>query len=211
MIKIIFHPVTITVCICLLIISCGKHIYVLNGNEINKYAAAAKEPGRGVFVVYDNGDTIKGAALKTRHNILNGKKEWEIDGKAIPLEHIVAYQDEYGYRMGEYSRVLRGKMNLYFHQVDNSRLVTHYNSNTKSFKSDVTGHVETSFFIGKGDVINPTDYTSVYQALQNCPPALKQLEIEFGGSVYKRNPRYPINDYRALIRIVKNFNDNNCN
>ncbi len=210
MIKILLPAATITCGLCMLLVSCGKHIYMMKGKEINNYAANARETRPRVFVVYENGDTLKGAVLKKHHNVLNGKDAWALDGKDIPLEHIRSYQDEHGYRLGSYSRLLKGKLSFYLYQVDNSRLVTHYRESSKTFVTETSGSTQTTFYMGFTEDIQLITYTSLTQMMKNCQPATKQIDTEFGGGVWKRNPSYGINDYRALIRIINVYN-NRCN
>jgi len=47
-----------------ILFSCGKHVYVLNVNELNKLATAARNPEIGAFVIYNTGDNVKGKVLK---------------------------------------------------------------------------------------------------------------------------------------------------
>lgn len=135
---------------------------------------------------YDN-DTIKGAVLKKHHNILNGKDAWALNGKDIPLEHIHSYQDEYGYRLGSYSRLLKGKLSLYLYQVDNSRLVSHYKESSKTFVTEMSGSTETTFYMGLNEDIQLITYSSLTQMMKNCQPAIKQIDTEFGTGVWKKN------------------------
>ncbi len=209
MIKISLQAVVIISGLCILTSSCGKHIYILSGKEINRYAEKAKEPDLKSFVEYNNGDTIKGASLKKKHNKLTGKDTWLMDDKEIPLNDIKSYQDNYGYRIDNYSRIVKGKMSLYMHQVDNTRLVTTYNSSTMTFGSHVAGSTQTSFYMDPAGQIQVITLNSLTQAMKNCESASKQVTEEFKNTAWQKTPSYPINDYRALIRIINIYN--NCN
>src|SRR5258706_1121391 len=195
--------------LCMLSMSCGKHIYILSNKEISRYAEKAKEPNLGSFVAYNNGDTIKGVSLKKKHNMLNGKDTWVMDDKEIPLKDIKSYQDNDGYRFDNFSRIIKGKMNLYMYQVDNSRLVTTYNSSTMTYGSHSTGSTQTTFYIDMEGKIQVITLNSLTQAMKNCQPAAKQVTEEFKSTTWQKNPSFPINDYRALIRIINIYN--NCN
>ena len=201
-------PITIIGGLCIFIISCGKHVYMMSAKEINGYAVNARESRPKAFVVYNNGDTLKGTVLKKRKNIVSGKDTWALDGKDIPLENIHSYQDEYGYRLGNYSRMLKGKLSLYVHQVDNTRLVTNYSESSKTYQSKMTGSTETTFYMGLHENIQVITYNSLTQMMKDCPPAIKQIDTELGGGMFKKKPAAPVNDYRALIRIFNIYN--NC-
>jgi hypothetical protein len=210
MIKFFLLAVVIMSGICLLTISCGKHIYIMKGKEINRYGKKAKDPDLLSFVEYNNGDTIKGKELREKHNVLNGKDTWLMDGKEIPLENIKSYQDKYGYRRGDFSRIVNGKMSLYLYQVDNSRLVTHYSSPAKAYKTEMQGGTQTTFYIERAGTMETVTFNFLNQVMVDCQPAAKQVDEEFRNTVWKRKPGYPINDYRALIRIINIYNGN-CN
>ncbi len=209
MIKRFLPAVVIISGLCILTTSCGKHIYVLSGKEINRYAEKAKEPNLKSFVEYNNGDTIKGASLEKKHNKLTGKKTWLMDDKEIPLNEIRSYQDNYGYRIDKYSRILKGKMSLYLYQVDDSRLVTTMNTSTLTSSSHMEGGTHTSFYMELAGPIQVITLNSLNQAMKNCQSAIKQVNEEFKNTAWQKNPSYPINDYRALIRIINIYN--NCN
>lgn len=194
--------------VCIVCISCGKHLYVMNAGEINNYAKNAKEPGLQCFVEYKNGDTIKGTNLVKKHNRLNGKDRWLMDDKEIPTDNVITYQDKYGYRTGNYSRFLKGKISLYLYQVDNSRLVTTYSESSKMYGSKMTGSTHTTFYMEFEGRIQSITLNSLKEILKACQPALNQVDEEFKSTVWKKNPTYEINDYRALIRIIKVYN--NC-
>ena len=194
--------------ICFVCISCGKHFYVLNTREINTYAKNAKEPGLQCFVEYKNGDTIKGTYLVRKHNHLKERDRWLMDDKEIAVDNVITYQDKYGYRRGNYSRLLKGKISLYLYQVNDSRLVVTYSESAKMFGSKMTGGTHTTFYIEIDGRIESITLHSLLERLKPCKPALNQVEEEFKNTVWKKNPDYEINDYRALIRIITVYN--NC-
>ena len=181
----------------------------MSGKEINGYAANAREVRPQAFVVYENDDTIKGAVLKKRRNIVSGKDTWALDGKDVPLEHIHSYQDEHGYRIGNYSRMLKGKLSMYVFQVDNTRLVTNYSESSKTYVSKMTGSTETTFYMSPDQNIQLITCNSLTQMMKDCQPAIKQIATEFAGGRWQKNPSIAINDYRALIRVFNIYNK--CN
>jgi hypothetical protein len=177
----------------------------MSSKEINRYALEAKEPSPEIFIVYKNGDTLKGIELKKKHNRINGKITWLLDGKSVPLDNIYCYQDKYGYRLKGVGRIIKGKMNMYVDRVDNSSMAT-YHSSTNSFSQQVS--TATSFYMGKGEYIEPITFNSITTAMGDCPAASKQIVTEFQNTVWKKRPNIAINDYRALIRIIEIYN--NC-
>ena len=190
----------------ILMISCGKHIYVMSYKELNGHALSARESRPKAFVVYNNGDTLKGNVLKKKRNVISGKDTWTLDGKDIPLESIHSYQDEFGYRLGNYSRIVKGKLSMYAHQVDDTRIITNYSESSKTFKSQTVGRIETTFYMGFDQNIKVITYNSLKETMQDCQPAMNQIKTELDGGMFKKRPTYPVNDYRALIRIFEIFN-----
>ena len=195
---------------CLLLTGCGKHIYVLNTSELNRYAKEAMETSPQVFVVYANGDTLKGASIRKHNNVITGKSTWMLDDKLLRVDSIKAYQDQYGYRQGIYSRVTKGYISLYTYQDDDSRLRTSYSASKMEFKTDMTGGIHTSFYMGHGESIQRVTLNSLKLMMKNCPMASSQIPIEFNHTMWNKSPNENINDYRALIRILTLFNENNC-
>ena len=194
--------------VCAVCLSCGKHIYILSPKEINNYAKNAKEPDLQCFVEYKNGDSIKGTSLTRKHNHLNGKYTWLMDDKEISGDNLNTYQDKYGYRKGDYSRLLKGKISLYLYQTDDSRLVSTYNASTKMYGSKMVGGTHTTFYIESAGRIQSVTFNSLKEILKACQPALNQVDEEFKNTIWKKQPTYEINDYRALIRIINEYN--NC-
>jgi hypothetical protein len=183
--KLLIQPLAIITIIFLA--SCGKHTYIIKASEINRYAKAAKEDSPAAFVVYKNGDTLKASSVKKKRSVINGKESWVADGKKISPDNIVAYQDKYGYRQGEYSRLLKGRMNMYVQQIDNSSLQQRYNSVTKQYESTMVGHTQTSFFMGEGSAMESVTFNTLTKAMSKCPDAARQMQTEFGNSVWKKD------------------------
>jgi hypothetical protein len=226
--KLILVPVIASV----ITASHAQHVYMMNYKELTQYAKEAREPAYESFVEYLNGDTLKGADLKKQHNYLNGKEKWAMNGIRINLDSVMAYQDEdclrlvrhdtSGYKekylwqigkkaqpnivVSEFTRIFRGKINLYADQVDNSRTTTTYNSNTNSYQSTTTGGVHTSFYLGRGDQIRWVTLESLKNEMQDCSAALTQIDQEFKETYWYKHPKGNINDYRALIRICEVYN-----
>ena len=144
--------------------------------------------------------------LKKKRNAISGKATWTLDGKDIPLENIHSYQDELGYRLGNYSRILKGKLSMYAHEVDNTRIITNYSESAKTFKSQTVGRMETSFYMALDQNIKLITYNSLKEMMKNCQPAMNQIATELDGGMFKKRPTVPVNDYRALIRIFEIFN-----
>jgi hypothetical protein len=177
--------------------SCGKHTYAINANELNRMAKAAMEPNLHCFVVYNNGDTVRGESIKWKYK--KATMYWFMDGKEISGDKISCYQDKHSYYevdgAREFARVHKGKVNLYLRQTDNSRVTTTMSATGTKVTS--SGGTSTSFYIGSGKVIEPTTMKTVEKWVQDYPPALAKFKEEF--------PRYKsiMNDYRAFVRILK--------
>jgi hypothetical protein len=228
--KLILLPVMVI----LLTASNAQHVYVINYKELTKYAKQAKEPAYESFARYLNGDTLKGSDLKKEHNYLNGKDKWAMDGRKINFDSVVTYQNEdcfrvvkrdtswykdnYIWQIGrkaqphvsviEYTRVSRGKINLYLHQIDDSYSTTDFNTTTNSYHTNTSGGVHTMFYFGRGDEVHWACLECLKQEMQDCPNALMQIDSEFKETRWYKHSRENINDYRALIRICETYN--NC-
>jgi len=202
-------------CIFSFCIACSKHVYVMSYKELNNYAEAAKEPGLECFVVYINGDTLKGNELKKKHNKITGKVVWSLDGKEISIKDVHSYQDSEGYRIGrrywnknyydgtEYARILKGDVSLFASHYDDSRLTQSYSSSTNAWKTKTTGGGHTTFYLQTNGMIVPLTYISLKGIMSDDLAAYNQMNLEFGE---KGKPDRELNDYRALIRILNIYN-----
>lgn len=193
---------------CILTASCGKHIYTLNAKEINRYALQAREPGLGTFVVNYSGDTIKGSSLKRKH-VGNDKKEsWSLDGKQINRNSVVCFQDKNMFRSGEHTRILKGKISLYVKQTLYSKTETYRDPVTKISVSRPTTATHTTFPILRNGTMYEVSYNELKRIMKDCPSAFTQVDKEFANTAWvkPKNADSGINDYRALIRIIKLYN-----
>src|SRR5688572_16820821 len=109
---------------------CCFSLNAFSQKDLKKFAATAVEPGIKCFVVYENGDSLKGESLIKNHNRITGKVNWFIDTEEVVLKNIGSYQDEDGYRIGkyyytggggwsspEYVRVIRGNISLFYRDI----------------------------------------------------------------------------------------------
>lgn len=178
---------------CFSLSSCFKNVYTLSTKEINGYAREASEPGYIAFVVYGPKDTIKGTVLKRKSNAFNQNEKWLIDGREINSRGVSAFQDQYGYTTGEYTRLVKGKMSLFYKQTETA---------------GGTIGSRTSFHVLYNGAFKSITYNSLKEYTKSCPEAFKQVGIEFDNEIWAK-PKYvntEINDYRALINIVKLYN-----
>ncbi|MEK7225964.1 MAG: hypothetical protein AAB221_09805 [Bacteroidota bacterium] len=169
-------------------------MYAINGKEIDRYAKEARVSNLSSFVAYGNGDTIKGTTLKIKLPFMHkDKPKWFMDGKEISSQNITSYQDKNGYRIGGYTRLINGKLNLFVNQ-----------SVSTSFGKTSTF---TSFYILL-EAMRSVSYSNLKIILKDCPAALTQIDKEFipTGWAKPKNKDVSINDYRALIRIIKIYN-----
>jgi|GEM_PF-6587984 len=194
----------------------AQRIYILNHKEINKHAANAMEPGFKCFVVYKNGDTLKGEDFKKKHNKITGKVVWTLDDKELDLDKIHSYQDENAYRVGayyymgggnwsapEYVRVVRGEICLYLVQQIERRPTRvrfdHKNIPTVSHQLDLT---HTSFVLKTPEWgFIPTTPTALEVLVKDDPLALAELH-----KLFPKMSGKATSDYRAVIKILEIFN-----
>lgn len=185
--------------------SCGKHIYTVSRKELLNLAKEARYASIPAFIVYKNGDTLKGTKLTIRMNEFKAKEKWVLDEKNLGFEPegIVAYQDDRAYNQFGMIRILNGKITLFLRQVDNR--VLHYSA---SGRTTTTGGVRTTFYVCVNNKIENPSINNLKGFLNTCPAALKQLETELNSTPWMQ-PKYldeGINDYRALIRVLTVFN-----
>jgi hypothetical protein len=191
--------------------SCGKHVYMMKGNEIENYAKEARDPAYESFVIYNkwgSPDTLKGTTLVRKHSKLIGKDKWFMDGKEISIYAVLGWQDSEEFRSAHYTRIFRGRASLYINQTDNSTSSLKYDAASKTYIPKSSGGTLTTFSLqmGSGD-ISVVTFERLKIALNDCPAALKQADEEFKETIWQRKPETGINDYRALIRILKVYND----
>jgi hypothetical protein len=187
----------------------------MNYKEYRKFEHEAKEPGIDCFVVYYDGDTVKGKQFVKKHNRITGKVKWTLDGKELDIENIRVYQDEEGFRIGkafwgktgyigpQFERLVRGRIELFASATDNSRMQQVYNSRTQSYDTKVSGGTHTTFHLQKNNDLVAITYSSFKHAIADDPAALKQMDIEFQEN---GKPDRILNDYRAFIRILNIYN-----
>lgn len=196
---------------CIFYSSCGKHIYAVSYKELKKYAIEAREPSRPAFVIYHNGDSIPGRNLVIKHNKLNGKETWLMDGKEISRDNIVSYQDKDGFCViyrgnnllqgGNYLRIYRGRVNLYLRQTSDYQLNTAYNDRTKQFEARTSGGTHTTFYLGNGQRFEGVTVKGMNTFFADSPAALAAVKKEFP------KEKAIMNDYRAILRILKIYDN----
>ena len=187
----------------------GTAQYVISVKELNQYALAARDSPGNCFVVYLNGDTLKGKAFKKKQNVISGKKTWAIDGSAIDISEILIYQDEKAYVYcypytkdnfglgmlygNEFGRLIKGKISL-------------FSSQTSETRRDGPNSTHTMFFLSKdrSRVTNLSVSTpkQLEEMVKDYAPAVEKLKQEF-----KKINDKETNDYRAIIAVLKVYNE----
>jgi hypothetical protein len=198
--------------ISLVFTSCFKHLYFKNDRELRRYARAAKEPGVKAFIVMENGDSVSGNAVKRRRNLLNGKAKYIIDGKKFNKALVTRYQDKYGYHVGQCDRLLRalvpGKMSVYL-CVTGTYETTRVSRVNGTSQTVIDRHNTYACSMDFGGALIPINLNNLRETVKDCPAATAQVEKEFKKTGWAKKPESYINDYRAILRIAKVYN-NNC-
>ena len=154
------------------------------------------------FVVYKNGDTIKGKELTTKHNRWSGKDTWRMDEKEISSKNVSVFQDQYGYYIegSNFIKMYTGKIELYGIQTDNTKIGSYYSQSSGKLGPVSSGSVSTQFYMKKGDWFTMPTYKEIMRLVQDNPAALAQFHQEFPSG---KKPNNVLNDYRAILRILK--------
>lgn len=124
------------------------------------------------------------------------KTRWFMDKKEIPSQNITSYQDKREFVIGDYSRLIKGKLNFFYRQTSSDN-----NNSSNTYTPTTTFYV----FLGS---MQGVSYNSLKIIMKDCPSALIQIDKEFLNTAWAK-PKYvdaAINDYRALIRIIKIYN-----
>jgi hypothetical protein len=171
--------------------------------ELNQLATAARSPEFDAFVIYNNGDTVKGKALKINSSLGNGKNTWLIDGQNVSIDSVKTYQDDHAYygAGGNYTRIYHGKINLYADLRDSSATTTYVSPSAKRIMTTETNGAFTLFYIEKEGKFFFTTYNNVRVCVQDNTAGLAQFDKEFPPKKAKKM----FLDYQAFIRILRAY------
>ena len=191
--------------------------------DLEKYAKEAKDSSNKYFVVYQNGDTVKGNSFVKKQ--IKGKPEWTLEDSIIAQKNIHSYQDEYGYVFinnyternkwykdlygDEFTRLFKGKVSLFASQieVENARTMSDNEVITsENFRRQNTKRIKTTFFITKNqnalDRMQPVSPKLLEELVSDFPPAIEKVKQEFNKINDKETNNYP-----KIIAVLKVYNE----
>src|SRR5688572_833349 len=198
---------------CLLVFIVCSQIgaqYFLSSEKLKKYMLEARDPKLGTYIVYHNGDTIKGKHIEVKNNAFSGKKKWTLDGKTVDdLEEIAVFQDEgayvychlytstdlkYSLTFGqEFGRLVKGKISLFFTKLAQATREDRVDKSTYFFLStDPTRLVNFS----------PVSEKQLADMVADCPPAVAKMN-----ELFKTVKNKVTNDYEKIIAVLKVYNE----
>jgi hypothetical protein len=178
--------------------------------ELNQYALEARDSKLNCFVVYSDGDSVKGKNFIKKRNMISGKSKWTIDGKSIEVNDVLIYQDEnayvycypfnednfmYGRIYGtEFGRLYKGKISLFSSQVSQTSIDRR------------TDNRRTYFFLStdqtKFSNMSPVTPKQLEDMIKDHPAAVEKLKQEFNKIHDKET-----NEYNRIIAVLKVYND----
>lgn len=195
----------------LLFVSCSNS-RKLTGRYLTRALNEAKVPGEQAFMVLGNGDTLRGKKLKIVKNLITRKISWKMDGRIIPNQPVIAYQDGRGFWwQGELRLLKHPKMSIYLMGVNkgiiysySDRMYKHVSTLRMPYyvpPGNVRLHYKGGYYTG-----NPATLRSFFAG---CPKAMEFLEAELAYTVWANPKRgnVTIGNLGKLSRIVNFFNE----
>lgn len=184
---------------------------VYSNSQFRKFFLEARNPTEKVFIVFENGDTIRGEHLKLQTNPINGNITWVMDGEKIRNQPILSYQDDEGYNSGNERRLLNGPL-AQLYAIDYSSTIL-YNTTKKMYlveghaPNEIPGPARNNLSIHYNGRNRMVTYNVLMTMMEKCPAALTNLGKEFANTVWLRKPNDLVSSYKETFNAVKYFNE----
>lgn len=196
--------------VILSLLSCSSS-RVYSNSQFRKFFLEARNPTEKVFIVFENGDTIRGEHLKLQTNPINGNITWVMDGEKIRNQPILSYQDDIGYNSGNEIRLLNGPL-AQLYAIDFSSTIR-YNTGKKMYlveghaPNEMPGPARNNLSIHYNSRTKMVTYNALMSMMEKCPAARANLEKEFASTVWLRKPNDLVSSYKETFNAVKYFNE----
>ncbi len=186
----------------LLLASCGSL------NKMERYMKLSRENKLGAFVVYKNGDTLRGNKIRVQMNSKDFQDDIWLDGKLVDRSQLVSWQTNKSLVENGNARILKGKKNLYV-RTERVSIPSYRDEAGRVAANPYT--TTTSLYIKHEDGrMELVTYNSLLAIFKNCPAALKKLKNDPDFRNERETPgRYISKDLGGTIAQLLE-NSENC-